>query len=500
MGRILIADDHDSLRRGLAQALAEAGHDVEEAPNGNAAIEKLHEGFFDVVVSDLKMGGSTGLDVLKTAKTLHPTTAVILMTAFGSVSTAVEAMKAGAFDYVQKPFEVEEMEVKIDKALEMRRMQHQIDYLRHAQGDIYDFDRIIGSSGALEKVLGVVRKVAKSNTTVLIRGETGTGKELIAGAIHHNSHRAARNFIKVNCAALQENLLESELFGHEKGAFTGADKQRIGRFEQADGGTLFLDEIGDMSANTQAKILRVLQEHEFERLGGTRTIKVDVRLIAATNRDLPAMVEAGAFREDLYYRLNVVTIEMPPLRERKEDVAALAEFFIRRFAGELKKKIDGLEPEALKLLMRYHWPGNIRELENADRARDAAGRRPQHRHGRPPPRRHRTPGLTARCVLDRQDPADGYSPRGHRAACRRRSAEDVELGPEGRGGAAVDQPARDELQDQECSASSSRAAAAPRRSSTPRTATRRPSCKASAPRGRSDRSCGRSHAISAVPE
>src|ERR671925_201518 len=365
MGRILIADDHESLRRGLAQALSEAGHETEEAPNGNAAIEKLHEGYFDVVVSDLKMGGSTGLEVLKTAKTLHPSSAIILMTAFGSVSTAVEAMKSGAFDYVQKPFEIEEMEVKIEKALEMRRMQNQIDYLRHAQGDIYDFDRIIGSSGALEKVLAVVRKVAKSNTTVLVRGETGTGKELIAGAIHHNSHRAARNFIKVNCAALQENLLESELFGHEKGAFTSADRQRIGRFEQADGGTLFLDEIGDMSANTQAKILRVLQEHEFERLGGTRTIRVDVRLIAATNRDLPAMVASGHFREDLFYRLNVVTIEMPPLRERKDDIAPLASFFIRKFSGELKKKIDGLEPEALKLLMRYNWPGNIRELENA---------------------------------------------------------------------------------------------------------------------------------------
>ncbi len=365
MGRILIADDHDTLRRGLVQALTDAGHDVEEAQNGNAAIEKLHEGFFDVVVSDLRMGGSTGIDVLKTAKTLHPSSAVILMTAFGSVQTAVEAMRSGAFDYVQKPFEIEEMEVKVQKALEMRRMQHEIDYLRHAQGDIYDFDRIIGSSGALESVLGVVRKVARSNTTVLVRGETGTGKELIAGAIHHSSLRASRSFIKVNCAALQENLLESELFGHEKGAFTGADKQRIGRFEQADGGTLFLDEIGDMSANTQAKILRVLQEHEFERLGGTRTLKVDVRLIAATNRDLPTMVDAGAFREDLYYRLNVVTIEMPPLRERKEDIAALANFFIRRFSGELKKKIDGLAPDALKLLMRYHWPGNIRELENA---------------------------------------------------------------------------------------------------------------------------------------
>jgi transcriptional regulator with GAF, ATPase, and Fis domain len=213
-------------------------------------------------------------------------------------------------------------------------------------------------------VLDIVKKVAKSNTTVLIRGETGTGKELIAGAIHHNSLRNARNFVKVNCAALQENLLESELFGHEKGAFTGADKQRIGRFEQADGGTLFLDEIGDMSPSTQAKILRVLQEHEFERLGGTRTLRVDVRLIAATNRDLPAMVQAGQFREDLYYRLNVVSIEMPPLRERKDDIVPLANSFIQKFSGELKKRIEGLEADAQKLLMRYNWPGNIRELEN----------------------------------------------------------------------------------------------------------------------------------------
>src|SRR6187455_1212516 len=364
MGRILIADDHDSLRRGLAQALADAGHDTEEAPNGNAAIEKLHEGFFDVVVSDLKMGGSTGLEVLKTAKTLHPTTAVILMTAFGSVSTAVEAMKAGAFDYVQKPFEIEEMEVKIAKALDVRRMQNQIDYLRHAQGDIYEFERIIGSSGALEKVLDIVKKVAKSNTTVLVRGETGTGKELIAGAIHHNSHRSSRNFIKVNCAALQENLLESELFGHEKGAFTSADKQRIGRFEQADGGTLFLDEIGDMSQSTQAKILRVLQEHEFERLGGTRTLRVDVRIIAATNRNLTQMVQEGRFREDLFYRLNVVSVETPPLRDRKEDIPALGDFFVKRFATELKKRVEGTHPEAQKLLMRHNWPGNIRELEN----------------------------------------------------------------------------------------------------------------------------------------
>ena len=274
-------------------------------------------------------------------------------------------MKNGAFDYVQKPFEIEEMEVKVEKALELKRLRHELDYLRTEQQENYDFDKIIGGSDTLQRVLGVVRKVAKSNSTVLIRGETGTGKELIAGAIHHNSLRAGRNFVKVNCAALQENLLESELFGHEKGAFTGADRQRIGRFEQADGGSLFLDEIGDMSPSTQAKILRVLQEHEFERLGGTRTLRVDVRLIAATNRDLPTMVANGQFREDLYYRLNVVTVETPPLRERKEDILPLATHFIRKFSQELKKKIDGVHQEAAKMLTRYNWPGNIRELENA---------------------------------------------------------------------------------------------------------------------------------------
>ena len=364
MGRILIADDHDALRRGLVRGLTEAGHDVEEASNGNAAIERLQNGQFDVILSDLKMGGSDGIDVLRTARTLHPGTAVILMTAFGTVNTAVEAMKIGAFDYVQKPFEIEEMEVKIEKAIEVRRLKHELEYLRGTQNDIYNFDRIVGSSSALQHVLDIVRKVAKSNTTVLIRGETGTGKELIAGAIHHNSLRTGRNFVKVNCAALQENLLESELFGHEKGAFTSADKQRIGRFEQADGGTLFLDEIGDMSQSTQAKILRVLQEHEFERLGGTRTLRVDVRLVAATNRDLAGMVQSGQFREDLYYRLNVVSIEIPPLRERKDDIVPLAQSFIKKFSAELKKRMDGLEPDAQKLLIRYNWPGNIRELEN----------------------------------------------------------------------------------------------------------------------------------------
>ena len=365
MSRILVADDHEVLRGGIARVLTNANHEVTQVANGNAAIEELHRGQYDVIVTDLKMSGSDGMDVLRSAKALQPSAAVILMTAFGSVATAVEAMRLGAADYVQKPFEIEEMEMKIARAIEHRRLSNEVQYLRHTQQDVYNFDRIIGASGALQSVLGVVRKVAKSSTTALIRGETGTGKELIAGAIHHNSFRAARSFVKVNCAALQENLLESELFGHEKGAFTGADKQRIGRFEQADGGTLFLDEVGDMSANTQAKILRVLQEHEFERLGGTRTLRVDVRVITATNRNLPQMVANGQFREDLYYRLNVVSIDMPPLRERKDDIQQLATFFLRRFAGELKKRVEGLSPDAVKLLMRYNWPGNIRELENS---------------------------------------------------------------------------------------------------------------------------------------
>jgi two-component system, NtrC family, response regulator AtoC len=364
MGRILVVDDHDSLRKGLVKALSNAGHDVEEAANGTVAIERLQDSQFDVVLTDLRMGGADGMDVLRTSSKVQPHAAVILMTAFGSIHTAVEAMKIGAVDFVQKPFEIEEMELKIDKAIELRHLKHQVDYLRHAQQENYDFDRIVGASGALQQVLGIVTKVARSNSTVMIKGETGTGKELIAGAIHHNSLRATKAFVKVNCAALQENLLESELFGHEKGAFTSADKQRIGRFEQADGGTLFLDEVGDMSPSTQAKILRVLQEHEFERLGGTRTLRVDVRIITASNRNLATMVKEGRFREDLFYRLNVVSVEMPPLRDRKDDIPALSEFFIKRFSNELKKRVDSIEPDALKVMMRHHWPGNIRELEN----------------------------------------------------------------------------------------------------------------------------------------
>ena len=364
MSRILVADDQDAIRRWLARELEKGGHEVEEASNGNAAIERLHANAFDLVLTDLKMAGSDGLDVLRTARTLHPSTAVIVITGFGSVKTAIESIKSGAFDYMEKPFKIDEIEVSIAKALEARRLSRELDDPRRAEDDAFDFDRIIGSSPALRRVLDVVRKVAASNTTVLILGETGSGKELVADAIHQNSRRKSRKIVKVNCAALHENLLESELFGHERGAFTGADRQRIGRFELADGGTLFLDEIGDMALGTQAKVLRVVQEHAFERLGGTSTQTVDVRLIAASNLNLSAMVQSGHFREDLFYRLNVVSLEMPPLRERKDDIVPLANAFIQRFAGALKKKIDGLDAGAQTLLKRHNWPGNIRELAN----------------------------------------------------------------------------------------------------------------------------------------
>ena len=450
MGRILVVDDHDSLRKGLVRALNNAGHDVEEAANGTAAIERLQDSQFDVVLTDLRMGGADGMDVLRTTRSIQPSAAVILMTAFGSIHTAVEAMKIGAFDFVQKPFEIEEMELKIEKAIELRHLKYQVDYLRHEQQDIYDFDHIVGASGALQSVLAIVKKVARSNSTVLVRGETGTGKELIAGAIHHNSNRSNRAFVKVNCAALQENLLESEFFGHEKGAFTSADKQRIGRFEQADGGTLFLDEIGDMSQSTQAKILRVLQEHEFERLGGTRTLRVDVRIIAATNRNLTQMVQEGRFREDLFYRLNVVSVETPPLRDRKDDIPELAEFFVKRFAGELKKRIEGVHPDAQKLLARHNWPGNIRELENVIERAVLLADGPQVtvtdlQIGE----QASQASSTRRPRAGRADSADRHPARRDRAPGRGRSAQDVELGAEGRGGTARHQPARDELQDQD---------------------------------------------------
>jgi DNA-binding NtrC family response regulator len=287
----------------------------------------------------------------------------LVMTAYGTVESAVDAMKAGAYDYVLKPFDLEEMEMKVERAVEHRRLLARIEAYDRSE-IVPRFENIVGESPQMKEVFRTIEKVARSNATVLVLGETGVGKELVAEALHRNSSRADRPFVKMNCAALHESLLESELFGHERGAFTGADRQRTGRFELANEGTLFLDEIGNMTPSTQTKVLRVLQEREFERLGGSRTVKVDVRLVAATNKNLEGAIQRGEFREDLYYRLNVVNVTVPPLRERKEDIIPLASHFIDRFAKELKKDVRGLEPAAVRALKRHTWPGNIRELEN----------------------------------------------------------------------------------------------------------------------------------------
>ena len=363
MKKILVAEDEQNLREGIVTAYRDRGWQVTEAADGAEAIAALEHEIFDVLVTDDRMPEKSGLDVLKHCKMLNESTATIVMTAYGTVESAVSAMKAGAHDYVLKPFNLEELELKVERALEHRRLLARIQaYDRDVV--VPRFENIIGESPPMKEVFTTIEKVARSNATVLILGETGVGKELVAAALHGNSSRGDRPFVKMNCAALHENLLESELFGHERGAFTGADRQRIGRFELANEGTLFLDEIGNMSPSTQAKVLRVLQEREFERLGGTRTIKVDVRMVAATNRNLETSIANGEFREDLYYRLNVVTIEVPPLRERKEDITPLAKHFIDRFAAELKKDVRGIDPGAVRLLKRHTWPGNTRELEN----------------------------------------------------------------------------------------------------------------------------------------
>ena len=365
MGKILVVEDNDVLRGSVVQALVENGHNVSEVGDGEEATERLQEESYDVVLTDMRMPKKSGLEVLRFAKQVNDLTVAIVMTAFGTIESAVEAMKSGAYDYIQKPFELEELEVKINRALEHRRDSGVLQILRSQSSQALEHNNIVGSSPQIRKIFEIIKKIARSNASILITGETGTGKELIASLAHYNSLRAKQSFVKVNCAALQENLLESELFGHEKGAFTSADRQRIGRFEQANGGTLFLDEIGDMSASTQAKVLRVLQEQEFERLGGMKTIKVDVRIIAATNKNLKDAIANNTFREDLYYRLNTVGIETPALRERKEDVLPLANFFAKKYSDELKKAISGFSPQAVKYLTRHNWPGNIRELQNA---------------------------------------------------------------------------------------------------------------------------------------
>ena len=364
MGKILVVEDNDVLRGSVVQALVENGHNVSEVGDGEEATERLQEESYDVVLTDMRMPKKSGLEVLRFAKQVNDLTVAIVMTAFGTIESAVEAMKSGAYDYIQKPFELEELEVKINRALEHRRDSGVLQILRSQSSQALEHNNIVGNSPQIRKIFDIIKKIARSNASILITGETGTGKELIASLAHYNSLRAKQSFVKVNCAALQENLLESELFGHEKGAFTSADRQRIGRFEQANGGTLFLDEIGDMSASTQAKVLRVLQEQEFERLGGMKTIKVDVRIVAATNKNLKEAIANNTFREDLYYRLNTVGIETPALRERKEDVLPLANFFAKKYSDELKKPISGFSPQAVKYLTRHNWPGNIRELQN----------------------------------------------------------------------------------------------------------------------------------------
>src|SRR6516225_5765949 len=364
MPAILIVEDEAKMRRLLELNLGEDGFTTFSAEDAETGLKLLRQNPIDLVLTDLKLPGMNGLEFLQAVKRQNAALPVVVMTAFGSVETAVEAMKAGASDYVLKPFSLTEMRLVIHKELDVRNLREENRSLREALGKRYSHPNVVARSPKMQEVLALVERVAPTNATVLIGGESGVGKDLIARAMHQHSRRAAGPFLKINSTAIPENLLESELFGYEKGAFTGAVASKPGKFELADKGTLFLDEIGDVPSATQVKLLRVLQEREFERLGGTRTVKVDVRLVAATNRDLRAALEQGTFREDLYYRLNVVPISIPPLREHKEDIPYLVDHFIERFARESGKQISGITPAALKLLVDFHWPGNVRELEN----------------------------------------------------------------------------------------------------------------------------------------
>lgn len=361
---ILIVDDDASHRLMLRATLEAKGFRISEAGDGNEAVAMVEERFFDLILLDLKMKRMDGIEALQAIKKISPAIPVLIITAYASVKTAVKGLKLGAFDYMVKPLDMDEVLLNIDKALNFQQMKIENRVLKERLNLEFDFSSIIGHSKKMKDVFEVLALAAPSDATILILGESGTGKELIANAIHQNSLRKDKAFVKVNCAALAENLLESELFGHEKGAFTGAVARRLGRFEQADGGTLFLDEIGDMSLATQAKILRVLQEGEFERLGGEKTINTDVRIIAATNKNLEEEVEKEDFRKDLFFRLSVVPVHLPALRERKEDIPVLAEHFLKKYAEKNNRLLRGLSPAALDLLMRYDWPGNIRELEN----------------------------------------------------------------------------------------------------------------------------------------
>ena len=362
---ILVVEDGQSQREMLRDFLKDEGYPVSEAENGESALKKLREDCFDLVLTDYKMPGMDGMALLQAAKELNPEVDVVVMTAFGTVETAVSAMKAGASDYISKPIDLDELQLLIERISGRRTIVHENKMLRkELRGKRITSDGIIFRSTAMAEVINMAGRVAKSRATVLIRGESGTGKELIARLIHDLSPRSEKPMTVVNCAALSETLLESELFGHEKGAFTGAAGTRLGRFEEADGGTLFLDEIGELTNAVQVKLLRFLQEREFQRVGGNRTFRSDVRVVSATNRDLEEGMEGGRFREDLFYRLNVVGVTIPPLRDRREDLAPLMDHFLKRFSLENNRNINGVSSKARDLLMKYDYPGNVRELEN----------------------------------------------------------------------------------------------------------------------------------------
>jgi DNA-binding NtrC family response regulator len=363
--RILVVDDEDNARRAIVTILGEEGYEVAEAANGADALVRIAEFSPAVVLSDVRMPQLDGLSLLKKALEQGSDATFVMMTAFASVETAVEAMRAGADNYLVKPLDADAVLVVLSKALEKRNLRREAETLRDQVRERTRFHNIIGDSPQQQGVYDVIRRAANTRATVLILGESGTGKELIAQALHQESPRKDKAFVRVHCAALSESLLESELFGHEKGSFTGAVARKEGRFELADGGTLFLDEIGEISPAVQVKLLRVLQQREFERVGGTQTIKVDVRIVAATHRDLAAEVKTGRFREDLFYRLNVVSVTLPPLRERKSDIPALVSHFLEKYGDSYGKPVKGLAPGTLQALLAHDWPGNIRELENA---------------------------------------------------------------------------------------------------------------------------------------
>ena len=361
---LLIADDDPGLRQSLERTLTREGYRVILASDGNAALERLQAGGVDLVLTDLKMPGLSGIELLRAVKAIASEVDVILLTAFGTVEEAVKAMKEGAYDFLTKPFQRAQLLRLIRQALERRDLIQQNRALQQRLDDLLQQGAVIGSSPAFRRMMTLLEQVAGSSATVLVQGESGTGKELVARTIHARSARSRGPFVAVNCAALPETLLESELFGYEKGAFTGAAGRKEGRFELADGGTLFLDEVSDLSVVTQPKILRVLQEGEFERLGGTKTLRVDVRIVAATNQGLAQMVREKRFREDLYYRLNVITMTVPPLRERSEDIRVLAQHFLRVYAAKNNRRLEGFTDDAIRRLEAYAWPGNVRELEN----------------------------------------------------------------------------------------------------------------------------------------